>query len=159
MKDSMFDYFDTLNKENAGGRTVYNSYVIDDGWHLPEEVMEAIGFRIQSTLKQRYREICREHDLHRGNWLTESVARKYEAKSWVYRVWLGNQYIKQVREIGEELQREYGVTELEAINIMNGRNVAAYVSKYYRMQHRIPLPVNQQAICDEMAREYLVAAM
>ena len=108
MKDSIFDYFDTTDREFAGTRTVYNSYVIDDEWNLPVEVVEAIDIQIQKTLKQRYSEICREHDLHKGDWLTADVARKYEAKSWIYRVWHDYQYIGQVREIGEELQREYG---------------------------------------------------
>ena len=152
-------FYDVDNHETGNCRTVYRSYVIDDGWHLPTEVVEAIDLQIQKTLKQRYREICREHDFHRGDWLTADVAKKYEAKSWIYRVWYDYQYVREVRAIGEELQKEYGVTELEAINIMNGRNVLDYVNKYYRMQHRIPLAVDQQAICDEMVHEYLAAAM
>lgn len=64
-----------------------------------------------------------------------------------------------VREIGEELRREYGVTELEAINIMNGNNVEDYLNKYHRIQNRIPVNVNAQAICDELVFEYLELAM
>ena len=69
------------------------------------------------------------------------------------------QYIGKVREIGEELQKEYGVTELEAINILNENNVDDYLNKYYRIQHRIPHYVNAQAICDDMAYDYLEMAM
>ena len=159
MRNVLFSSYAAEDREGGSCRTAYRSYVIDDGWHLPTEIVEAIDLQIQKTLKQRYREICREHDLHRGDWLTADAAGKYEAKSWIYRVWYDNQYIGEVREIGEELQKEYGVTELEAINILNGRNVADYVNKYYRMQHRIPLAVDQQAICDEVAHEYLAAAM
>ena len=60
---------------------------------------------------------------------------------------------------GEELQKEYGVTELEAINILNENNVDDYLNKYYRIQHRIPDYVNAQAICDDMAYDYLEMAM
>ena len=42
---------------------------------------------------------------------------------------------------------------------MNERNVADYLNKYYRIQHKIPLNVNEQAICDDIAYEYLAFAM
>lgn len=77
----------------------------------------------------------------------------------MWRVLSDGQNVGKVREIGEELQREYGVTEIESINIMNERNVADYLNKYYRIQHKIPLNVNEQAICEDIAYEYLAIAM
>lgn len=148
-----------MNREEMGGRTIYKSYVIDDGWNLPVEVVEAIDLRVQMAWKDAYRRVCREHKLHRGGWLTEDVVRKFQAKSWIYRELYDHQYIAEVREIGQELQEEYGVTELEAINILNGHNVEDYLNKYDRIQHKIPLMVDEQAICDEIVGEYMAMAM
>ena len=61
--------------------------------------------------------------------------------SWIYRVQNGNQYIGKVREIGEELRRLYGVTEIEARNILFERNVSDYVNKYDRIRNLMPVGV------------------
>lgn len=148
-----------MDREENVSRTLYKSYVIDDGWHLPQEVVEAIDLRVQAAYEDAYRDVCREHDRHRGAWLTAEAVRSFFARSWVWRVIYEGQYIGMVREIGEELRREYGVTELEAINIMNGNNVEDYLNKYHRIQNRIPVNVNAQAICDELIFEYLELAM
>ena len=147
------------DRENRGYRTIYKSSVIDDGWHLPQEVIETIELKVQMAWKDAYRQVCYENSRHRGAWIDADIARQYAAKSWIWRVISDGQYVGKVREIGEELQREYGVTEIEAINIMNERNVADYLNKYYRIQHKIPLNVNEQAICDDIAYEYLAFAM
>ena len=148
-----------MDRETMGCRSIYKSYVIDDGWKLPVEVVEAIDLRVHMVRQDAYRKVCREHKLHRGDWLTEDVVRKYEAKSWIWRALYDDQYIAEVREIGQELQKEYGVTELEAINILNGHNVKDYLNKYYMIQHKIPGMVNEQAICDEVVDEYMAMAM
>lgn len=148
-----------MNREEGSCRTIYNRYVIDDGWHLPKEVIEAIDLKVQDARNAAYKRVCLENSRHRGGWLNSDVARKFAAKSWVWRELTDGKYTGKVREIGEELQREYGVSELEAINILNERNVSDYVNKYYRIQHRIPMAVNEQAICDDMAYEYLSMAM
>ena len=144
-----------MDREGMGYRTRFNSYVIDDGWNLPTEVIEAIDLRVQMAWQDAYQKVCMEHNMHQGDWITADVARKFEAKSWIYREFYGHQYIAEVRKIGEELQKEYGVTELEAINILKGHNVKDYLNKYYRIQHKIPLMVNEQAICDEVVSEYM----
>jgi hypothetical protein len=94
---------------------------------------------------------------HKGEWLTTEVASIYAAKSWIYRVYEGGQYCGKVREIGTELQERYGVTELEAINILFEHNVADYVNRYYRMKNRISGYVDEQRICDEVIATYLLA--
>lgn len=33
-------------RDTSSVKTVFNSYVVDDGWNLPYEVMEEIEFRI-----------------------------------------------------------------------------------------------------------------
>ena len=143
-----------MDRENTGYRSVYKSYVIDDGWKkVPEVIIEEISFRVQREWNYAYKLVCKEHRKHRGDWLTQEVAEKYEAKSWVYRVLNDNQYTGMVRQIGEELQAKYGVTELEAINILNGRNVADYVQKYFRIQHRIPLHIDLQEVFNTVVGE------
>ncbi len=142
------------DRENTGYRSIYKSYEIDDGWkEIPEVVIEEITFRVQREWNYTYKLVCKENSQHRGEWLTKEVADEYEAKSWVYRVLNDNQYTGMVRKIGEELQEKYGVTELEAINILNGRNVKDYVQKYFRIRHRIPLNINLQKVFDTVVGE------
>ena len=146
-----------MDRELNATRTIYKSYVIDDGWNLPKEVVEVIDMKVELAWKQAYKRVCREHDRHQGKWIDEEICRKYHTKSLVWRVWYSGQYTGKVREIGEELQRDYGVTEIEAINILSGKHIRDYVSKYYRIQNRIPVGVNSQKICDWEAQKYLTA--
>lgn len=148
-----------MDREDRGYKTIYRSYVIDDGWNLPIEIVDAIDLKIKKAWKDAYLQVCRENAAHKGAWLTKEIADKYAAGSLVWRVLSGGQYIGKVREIGEELQRKYGVTELEAINIMNEKHVSDYLNKYYRIQHKIPLEVNEQTICDDVVNEYLSVAI
>lgn len=141
-------------RDNAGYRSIYKSYVIDDGWKkIPEVIIEEISFRVQREWNYAYKLVCKEHRKHRGDWITQEVAEKYEAKSWVYRVLNDNQYTGMVRRIGEELQEKYGVTELEAINILNGNHISDYVHKYFRIKNRIPLNIDLQQVFDTVIGE------
>ena len=63
-----------------------------------------------------------------------------------------------MRELEKELQEKYGVTELEAINIINGYHHRDYVEKYYRIKNCIPEGFDQQDICDSIAERYLSKA-
>jgi hypothetical protein len=144
-------------REEAGIMTKFSSYVIDDGWNLPYEVMEEIEYRIAEAKSAAYKRVCEEYRHHKGDWLTTEVASIYAAKSWIYRVYEGGQYCGKVREIGTELQERYGVTELEAINILFEHNVADYVNRYYRMKNRISGYVDEQRIWDEVIATYLLA--
>lgn len=148
-----------MDRERSGYRTIYKSYVIDDGWNLPMEVVETIDIKVQMAWQDAYKKVCKEHNEHKGSWLTKEIAEKYAAMSWIWRIMSHGQYIGKVREIGKELQHEYGVTELEAINILNEQNVSDYVNKYYRIQHKIPQTVNEQSICDDVVNKYLSIAI
>ena len=142
------------DREKAGYRSIYKSNAIDDGWKkISEVIIEEITFRIQREWNHEYKLVCKEHRKHKGDWLTKEVAEKYEAKSWVYRVLNDNQYTGMVRKIGEELQEKYGVTELEAINILNGNNVNDYVQKYFRIKHRIPINIDLQEVFETIVGE------
>ena len=43
------------------------------------------------------------------------------------------------RELYDELRRIYGVTVVEAVNILNGYNISEYVEKYQRIENIIPV--------------------
>ncbi len=145
--------------EHNNVKTIIRSYVVDDGWHLPQEIIEIIDLRIAEAKSEALWRVKYVHDHHRGKWINSEVVRKYQAKSWIFRVHEENQYCGMVRKIGEELQEEYGVTELEAFNILleNTSNIKDYLTKYYNMEHMIPTYVDEQQICDSVVEEYMYA--
>jgi hypothetical protein len=144
-------------REERHVTTKFNTYIVDDEWNLPYEVIEEIDYKIAEAKSIAYKRVCDEHKRHKGEWLTADVARLYAAKSWIYRVYEGDQYCGKVREIGIELQEQYGVTEIEAINILFEHNVSDYVNRYYRIKNRISDNVDEQRICDEVITPYLLA--
>lgn len=125
--------------------TRFNTCVVDDGWNLPYEEIEENELQVVEPELKAYEDVHKLNRNHQGFWLTDEVARKYAAKSWIYRVQNGNQYIGKVREIGEELRRLYGVTEIEARNILFERNVSDYVNKYDRIRNLIPIGVEHNS--------------
>lgn len=143
-----------MDREISGYRKIFNSYVIDDGWNLPVEVIEVIDLRVERAWKEAYQMVCLENYLHKGDWLTLEVARKYAARADLFRELYENQYIGYVRQMGMELRDKYGVTEIEAINILNGYHIAEYVEKYDRIKNMIPLRFDPQAVCDDVLEEY-----
>lgn len=144
------------DREVSNYRSIYKAYIIDDGWNIPKEVIEVIDFKIEQAWDEAYAEVCKQRNKHKGKWITKKDCFMYEAKSWIYRVLNDSQYEGKVREIGLELQRIYGVTEVEAINIMNGKYINEYVEKYYRLKNRIPLKFCTQDICDKILEEYKI---
>lgn len=128
--------------------------VTDDGWNLPFEAIEEIRLRIIKAYDDAYLAVYRAKRSHKGAWLTAEVAKKYETKSWVWRAVYDNQYIGELRRLGQELMDRYGVTELEAVNILNGRNVMDYVAKYDRIRKLIPMNVNEERIAREVREMY-----
>ena len=146
-----------LFTENGRTRTSFYSYIVDDGWNLPYEVIEEIKYKIARSQKEAFMDVLKQNKQHKGKWLTMDVANKYADEAWFYIVKNDGQYIREVREFGKELQDKYGVTELEAVNILFENNVGDYVEKYYRIRNLIPVDVDQQKICDMVVAEYLFA--
>lgn len=86
-----------------------------------------------------------QHRLHRGKWLTFEGAKQYQKRACALRS--STYEIKgKMYELMSELMEEYGVTQVEAINILNGHHIAEYVNKYYRIQHLIPLVVKEKTV-------------
>ena len=135
-------------------RSIFNRTVIDDGWQMPEELLEEIEFRIVKAKEAAMREVMKKHAAHRGKWINEKVVREYQAKAMVWRALSDYQNVQKVREIAKELQQEYGLTELEAINILNERNVRDYLNKYYRIQNMIPQAVDSLLIIRDVKEQY-----
>ena len=73
--------------------------------------------------------MIKKHDAHRGEWLTEYDAKEYceRARKLVYSDF---QDIGDRRELRIELQTRFGLTQVEAINILNGCHIDDYITKY-----------------------------
>lgn len=143
-----------MDRELLNTRTVYHSYIIDDGWHVPKNIIEIIDVKIEKALEDAIAFVKRQNALHKGQWLTTDVAKEYADRAWPYLILNGYQYTGFVKELGMELQEKYGVTQLEAVNILNGRSIPDYVNKYTRIKNLIPNRVNSQSICEEVLEEY-----
>ena len=73
---------------------------------------------------------------HRGLRLTYEEACEYRDKAAdLYKN--GRQDTGAFRALREEFQAAYSLTELEAVNILNGYNIEDYVRKYYSIMHLI----------------------
>lgn len=84
-----------------------------------------------------------QHRLHKEKWLTWEVAEKYHRRACALKM-PTNEIKGETRELMLELMREYGVTQLEAVNILQGYHIADYVNKYYRIQNLIPLDIKEK---------------
>lgn len=77
-----------------------------------------------------------------NKWLTEDIVKAYQLI--IHDLCLNNNSdigIKRIIRIA--LQEQYGLTELEAINVLNGRNVSDYIFKYYQKRiSMIPKKIN-----------------
>ena len=76
-----------------------------------------------------------EYAMHKGEWLTAAVCDKYREEAASINDF-DPQDVRRHRELREELQSIYGLTEIEAVNILNGNNIADYLLKYKRIMNR-----------------------
>lgn len=82
--------------------------------------------------------INEENALHTGEWLTKEACEEYQALAKKANS-NDPQDIEKRRELRMELQSRYGLTEIEAVNILNGNNVIDYLNKYSRVMTMTPL--------------------
>lgn len=82
--------------------------------------------------------IDEEHAMHKGEWLTKEICLKYKEEAQSINEF-DSQDVRKHKELRMELQERYGLTQIEAINILNGNNIADYVNKYNRVMMRQPL--------------------
>ncbi len=138
-------------------RTIIYSEIEDDGWDLPKEIIHYVDFAIQETYEEAYARVCKQNEMHKGDWITLEDANKYRDMAYPYCVIYGNQYIGLVRELGNKLIRKYGIAEIEAFNILRGFHISDYVMKYDRIKKCIPIYPSQDAILNraiEMTMAY-----
>lgn len=79
--------------------------------------------------------IDEENANHKGEWLTAEVCERYREEAASINEY-DPQDVLRHREMRLELQETYGLTEIEAINILNGNNISDYLLKYRRIMNR-----------------------
>ena len=81
--------------------------------------------------------VNKQHEIHERNnykWLDSDAASKYHKKYMET-----NRDAASQKRLSDELRKIYGVTDIEAINILNGRNVGDYIGKYERIKTHTPV--------------------
>ena len=94
----------------------------------------------EKDLERAQKQVDKEYFYHISKnyeWLTLEVAKEYQKKSEALGTSPNDLGAK--RELRKELQEKYGIREVEALNILNGYNIAAYVEKYRKIKERIPV--------------------
>ena len=143
-----------MDREHISRRVIIRRYVIDDGWNVPQEIIDDVELRVEESWKSALLCVRKRQIAHKGKWINLEVARRYRDFAKTFLTFYDGQYVATVRELGEELIKIYGVTELEAINILNGYHLEDYADKYYKIKHLIPDRFSAQRICDGVLAEY-----
>ncbi len=143
-----------MDREHTNRRVIYRRYVIDDGWNVPQEIIDDVELRVEESWKAALLRVRKLQLAHKGKWLTLVAAKRYRTFARPFLAFYDGQYVATVRKLGEELIKRYGVTELEAINILNGYHLKDYADKYYKIKHLIPDRFSAQKICDRVLAEY-----
>lgn len=84
--------------------------------------------------------------------LTQEIAREYQRKVATLTEGHG-QNIGRRSELRDELMQMCGVTEIEAINILNGYNVEDYIRKYEILSGEIIIEMDEKT---KSANQYLL---
>lgn len=111
-----------------------NRIVFDDGWNLPVEIFEELDFSLVTSKVDEFLSLCRANAQHEGKWITLEIAKKYHELAMPCLIRNGNNYAGEVRTLGNSLIRNYGMTELEAFNVLRGFHIEDYVNKYWRIK-------------------------
>jgi len=72
-------------------------------------------------------------------WLTLEICKEYKAKADQLPDNDGMD-TGEWRRLREELQKRCNIQEIEAVNILRGRNVSIYLNKYDILSGRVPMP-------------------
>ncbi len=78
------------------------------------------------------------HIEHGFEWLTYDIANRYYKKASEAKT-PTNEMVGRLLELRDELVHKYGITEIEAINILYGYHISEYVEKYHRICNLIPV--------------------
>lgn len=72
-------------------------------------------------------------------WLTIEICKEYKAKADQLPENDGMD-TGEWRRLREELQKRCNIQEIEAVNILRGRNISIYINKYDILSGRVPMP-------------------
>lgn len=86
-----------------------------------------------------------QFDNHKGDWLTMEGVNKYRQLANKINS-IDSQLVGERSALCHQMMNEYGITELEATNIINGYNASDYVRKYERIRHQIPLNIDDKKV-------------
>lgn len=96
-----------------------------------------------SRLEQDKQWLKQKLDEHQGkDWLTWEAVRKYCDRAKQLNN-TGQQSSGERRELCQQIMQEYGITELEAVNIINGYGAADYIRKYERIKNQTALKIDE----------------
>ena len=79
---------------------------------------------------------------HKGKFLTAEAVKEYQQRALKLHG-TNSQMTGERRKLCEQLMDEYSVTELEAINIVNGRDSSDYIAKYERIRTQTSLRIKK----------------
>ena len=102
----------------------------------------------EEKLSKEMEKLLQQKNNHDGEWLTIESANEYYKRACEIRNF-SREDTKELRELRTEFQERYGLTELEALNILNGYHATDYVNKYYRIKNLIPLMRSKTKIIDK----------
>lgn len=99
--------------------------------------------RTQKDAEKHVQEQYDWHTSHAYKWLTPEIAEAYHQKMRV-RAAQTTDVVPLQFELCNELQTIYGVTRLEAVNILNGYHINDYVEKYKRIETKTPIKLRRE---------------
>jgi hypothetical protein len=96
------------------------------------------GDKKKISVEKKLAELREKRDKHKGEWITFEDAREYRDRVEKLPD-NGFQDIGERRELRKELQERFGLTEGEAINIINGYNMRDIIQVYDNIKNlRVP---------------------
>ena len=94
----------------------------------------------EKDLERAQKQVDKEYFYHISKnyeWLTLEVAKEFHKRADALGTSPNDVGAK--RELRKELQEKYGLLEVEALNILNGYHLNAYVEKYRKIKERKPV--------------------
>ena len=129
---------------NKGGESYVQNFACSsfyDVWKGDEEedeVDDEIKELLDALEEQDIKYLTEKRKKHKGEWITQKAVDEYRARALC--LWQNeNQDVGERRALRIELEEWYGLTELEAVNILNGKYTPDILRKYERIQKLIPL--------------------
>lgn len=98
---------------------------------------------MSSRLEQDIEYLKRELKHHKGKWLDEAAVKECQQRAAKLSA-SGPECVGERRKLCLEIMEEYGLLEIEALNIINGHNAVDYVAKYKRIRTQTPLKIRER---------------